>query len=714
MSVISSPLGASSPTIKPARRFWTRPVKILAVVFLALVLRVWTAWQLPVDADEPVYVGAGYQYVQAVQQDGIGGIIDFTGNSEHPPLVKLLYAGVIWLSGSTSTFNLALLGSRLVSVAFGVISVTLVALLDPLAGLLFAVHSMTVKYTSQAYLEALPQMASLAAVMLLLRSRRGADRCFWLAALFLGLTAASKYSYVPILAPVLFIFFAQKKYSWKYLIPFLLTAGCIFLAFDPSLWRDPLQRLFSSLSFHTQYSQGSDIQRAGYPWYQPLVWLSKAFPAYWHPKVFFYYPLDGWISFLSLAAVGLEWKKRPWLPVWLFSSLLFLLLWPTKWPQYTLVMTPAICLMAATSLRFGFAWAREKEDYWGVLDNLLPHPPGWVKIIAVIMVVFIVLGQAISTVVNAYQQRNWWHLTSITTPLPSNTIAELVNGQQGEIYLATARGLVEVSLSKDNHYPDQWQVFTPSNSALPGYSVQSILMDAGGTLWVGTDKGLARLKDNHWSVYKRDDFKLAADSVRALALDGSGRLWVGTEAGIAVYNGQEWQGYSPPVADDQVVTALAVQGDTVWIGSTSGLERLDALTGNWSVVDRSITGLGYGGVSRLLIDSRSRLWVATLGGGLGLLDGSTWTVMGVANSDIPYNTVVSIAETEPGIFWLGVAPPTEVGGLLVRYDGTDWTQFIPGRSGFSGSEPVDAILDSAGHLWVGTRSHGIDVYLDGR
>lgn len=717
MSLIQQTAGETLKTVKTARHLWNRPMQILMVVLIALLLRVWAAWQLPIDADEPVYVGVGYHYVQAVQQNGINGIIDFAENREHPPLVKLVYAGVIGLSGSSTAFNIALLGSRLVSVAFGVVSVTLVALLDPLAGLLLAVHSMTVKYTSQAYLEALPQMASLAALLLLLRSRRGADRYFWLAAISLGITAAGKFSYAPILVPILFIYFSQKKYSWKHMFPFLMVTGLVFLALNPSLWRDPLQRFWGSLYFHAQYSQGSDIQRAGYPWYQPLVWLSKSYPAYWHPKVFFYYPIDGWISLLSLTAVWLDWKKRPWLPVWLVSSLLFLLAWPTKWPQYTLVMTPAICLLAATSLRFGFAWVKEKEDYWGVLENLLPHPPRWVKILALILIVVIVLGQAITTVTNAYLQRNWWHLTTTTNPIPSNTIYSMVTGREGEMILGTGGGLVVVNLSKENSYPDRWQVLTPLNSDLPGYRIQSLAMDAGGTLWVGTDAGLASFKENQWSVFKRDDFKLSSDNVRALALDGNGRLWVGTDVGITAFDGQDWRVFIPPRAEDQLVTSLAVQtaneGEIIWVGSTSGLGRLDVRTGNWSVVDRTTTGLGYGGVSRLVTDSRNRLWVATLGGGLGLLDGPDWTVLNVANSEIPYNTVVSISETDPGIFWFGVAPPTEVGGILVRYDGKNWTQFLPGRSGFSGSEPVVAILDPAGHLWVGTRSRGIDVYLNG-
>ena len=44
---------------------------------------------------------------------------------------------------------------------------SILALVDPLAGGLLAVHTLFIKYTSQAYLEALPLFAGLAAVLAL-------------------------------------------------------------------------------------------------------------------------------------------------------------------------------------------------------------------------------------------------------------------------------------------------------------------------------------------------------------------------------------------------------------------------------------------------------------------------------------------------------------------------------------------------------------------
>ncbi len=57
------------------RKFWNRRTAILASVILAAALRLWAAWQLPVDFDEPVYLNAGFDYAQAMQNRDLNALI---------------------------------------------------------------------------------------------------------------------------------------------------------------------------------------------------------------------------------------------------------------------------------------------------------------------------------------------------------------------------------------------------------------------------------------------------------------------------------------------------------------------------------------------------------------------------------------------------------------------------------------------------------------
>ncbi|HQN43846.1 MAG TPA: two-component regulator propeller domain-containing protein, partial [Anaerolineaceae bacterium] len=96
--------------------------------------------------------------------------------------------------------------------------------------------------------------------------------------------------------------------------------------------------------------------------------------------------------------------------------------------------------------------------------------------------------------------------------------------------------------------------------------------------------------------------------------------------------------------------------------------------------------------------------------GLARWDGTGWTFYRTSNSDIPYNYVQAITETDPGIYWVGVGLPTEPGGLLVRFDGQNWKRYNEHNSGFAGSEPLALAEDSIGRLWIGTAAGGLQIY----
>jgi ABC-type sugar transport system permease subunit len=125
-----------------------------------------------------------------------------------------------------------------------------------------------------------------------------------------------------------------------------LLAIVIFFAANPYLWPDPVGRLKESVFYHAGYASGAaEVQRSNYPLWQPFVWLNTS-PYSWHEGVFLL-GLDPLI--LVLAAFGLArlWKKSRVYVLWLGLGLLFLLLWPTKWPQYILILTAPLSLSAA-------------------------------------------------------------------------------------------------------------------------------------------------------------------------------------------------------------------------------------------------------------------------------------------------------------------------------------------------------------------------------
>jgi uncharacterized membrane protein len=119
---------------------------IILVLFLAVFLRAWAVSLLPQDFDEPIYLQNAFDYAGAIRSGSIDKIMDYSGNSEHPAFVKLLYSSTILALGKSASWTNAFFASRAVSALFGVLAVSFLALaIDPLAAGMLAVHTLAVK-----------------------------------------------------------------------------------------------------------------------------------------------------------------------------------------------------------------------------------------------------------------------------------------------------------------------------------------------------------------------------------------------------------------------------------------------------------------------------------------------------------------------------------------------------------------------------------------
>jgi ABC-type sugar transport system permease subunit len=345
-------------------------LSVIAVTVLGLALRMSAVDRLPYDFDEDDYLGAAQRYALAFKAGDLQAVINYPFNYEHPPLTKLAYAAVILpLPEATllpeSSPSAPIAGwlpqphfqvARLLSAALGSMQVFLLALINPLAGFFLAVNTWHIKYTSQIMLEPLPSLFSTLAVIFYYYSRRQRPGWLLLAALALGLTAASKYPYAIVGLVILGDWLWRSRPEgggrsagrWvRWLLPPLLWGACsvaVFFAANPRLWIDPLPRLIETLSFHGSYAYSEHVAAVGFPPWQPLIWLFQPVP--WHPGVF-YILLDLYIALFALLGWQRAAQRQPIFAAWLAVGLIFLLLWPTKWAQYVLMIAAPLSISAA-------------------------------------------------------------------------------------------------------------------------------------------------------------------------------------------------------------------------------------------------------------------------------------------------------------------------------------------------------------------------------
>ena len=356
--------------------------------------------------------------------------------------------------------------------------------------------------------------------------------------------------------------------------------------------------------------------------------------------------------------------------------------------------------------------------------------------------------------------------THVTTNdgLAQDNIVDILQDHRGFMWFATGGGL--------NRYDGNTFVVYQNSSddpnTLSANSVQSLIEDDHGNLWIGTwGGGLDKLdpttdRFTHYRYDPDDSNSISGDRVKSLARDSRGYLWVGTiDAGLNKFdpatgtftryrndsNGQFVQAVNSIIEDSH--------GD-IWFAGAGGLFHVSPQTGQiirppapidglavdylredkagnlWMLANSPIVALvkydrqaerfteypfGEGAVgilhSTILDDGQHGLWVAS-SRGLYHFDLQTEQFAfrfqhDETNPDsLSDNKVVSIYRDRAGLLWIG----TETGGLNIldfRQEQFRSYRHRPGNPDSLSPGVVTAMhQDRSGILWVGFLPRGLD------
>ena len=195
-----------------------------------------------------------------------------------------------------------------------------------------------------------------------------------------------------------------------------------------------------------------------------------------------------------------------------------------------------------------------------------------------------------------------------------------------------------------------------ANEGLTNGFVRVIYEDKARQLWVGTDAGLFRMQDE--SLVRVDGRGGAPQiNVHAICEDREGRLLVGGW-GLLILSGQGATYYTSneSQADNSIRTIRQTADGALWIGTISGLRRLDhGLNGNPFTIPKMLSGIN---ISVLHESRRGQLWIGAYGQGLMRFQ-SGRIVSFSAPDSLPHNNVLSLFEDSEDDLWVGTQ-----GGLL--------------------------------------------------
>lgn len=270
--------------------------------------------------------------------------------------------------------------------------------------------------------------------------------------------------------------------------------------------------------------------------------------------------------------------------------------------------------------------------------------------------------------------------------LPQHTAFALAEDRDGFVWVGTQAGIARWDGIR-------FERMMPFGMLQP-VEISSLLPDLDGCLWAATRGfGLMRRCGETWTTLGEKEG--LPKSVEALAPSGrSGEVLAGTASGLFRCAAAR----CAPVAElsGRPVSALARQGDAVWVGSRRGLWRLPNPDGPPVLVREDLQ------VRSLLVSRRGDLWAGSASRGIALLRAGSWTVMG-QEAGFPEGQVTAMAEEPDGSVWVGINPVCLIrfgpDGTGVRYDS---------RQGLPENYVYSLHFSERGRrLWLGTASSGV-------
>ncbi len=304
--------------------------------------------------------------------------------------------------------------------------------------------------------------------------------------------------------------------------------------------------------------------------------------------------------------------------------------------------------------------------------------------------------------------------------LVNASIIAIFQDHRGFLWLGTETG----GMQKYDGYRFTTYRNNPDDpNSISNNTVWSISEDPEGNLWIGTAGKVLNKFDPNTELFTRypcwsDTLEQKGhDNLFSTCVDHTGKIWVGSY-------GQGLHRFDPAtniftnfsteqgLDANSVRALLQTDSNTLWIGTYSGLNKLDlathALT-SYQSIQKYPNGPGDQAVKALFANDPNELWLTGEENGLYRLNTLTneFTDYPVPVNDslkISQRVFYAINATNEGYLWLATR-----GGGLIRFDPRQkvFRRYIPepGNPNSLSNDIVQSLLlDVAGTLWIGTNN----------
>ena len=268
----------------------------------------------------------------------------------------------------------------------------------------------------------------------------------------------------------------------------------------------------------------------------------------------------------------------------------------------------------------------------------------------------------------------WRHADNDPQSLSHDRLYALLEDRGGQLWIGTEAG-ADVMLDRATPSPRfvRFQHRPQQSNSIGAGRVVSLMQDASGDLWFGTWSGGASLLSpvrSRFLSFDVDAFDAnARDSAEITYMVNAGpeQIWLSTRRGLFLFDAKTYKLQAISATAGMLVYALAVDGDTLLLGSDKGIHRYDPRSGSLQPADIP-PEVGHPFIYFIVVEPE-RVWINTRDGDMWVLDRAMHTVLAHhvletrAHFLADFDGKSRILGSDTGLYWLSADGRNMLGRL---------------------------------------------------